>query len=58
MRGYGTLQSMATMESMMNEMASDLGVDAIKLRQANVMVSGQRNTQGAIPNGALRYQEI
>ena len=58
MRGYGTLQSMSAMESMMNEMAGDLKVDAIELRKANVMESGQRNTQGAIPNGALRYREM
>jgi CO/xanthine dehydrogenase Mo-binding subunit len=58
MRGYGTLQSMSAMESMMNEAAADLGVDPIKLRKANAMVSGQRNTQGAIPIGAIRYGEI
>jgi CO/xanthine dehydrogenase Mo-binding subunit len=58
MRGYGTLQTMSAMETMMNETAGELAVDAIDLRLANVMESGQRNTQGAIPNGALRYREI
>ena len=58
MRGYGSLQTMATMEMMMNEVAGDLNVDAIDLRVANVMESGQRTTQGAFPNGALRYKEM
>ena len=58
MRGFGTLQTMSTMEMMMNEVAGDINVDAIDLRLANAMKEGQRNTQGAIPNGALRYREM
>jgi CO/xanthine dehydrogenase Mo-binding subunit len=58
MRGYGTLQSMTAMEGMIHEMAAELKVDPFKLRAANVMESGQRNTQGAIPNGTLRYREM
>ncbi|MBB1381457.1 molybdopterin-dependent oxidoreductase, partial [Shewanella sp. SR41-2] len=58
MRGYGTLQSMTAMEGMIHEMAAELNVDPFKLRAANVMESGQRNTQGAIPNGTLRYREM
>jgi CO/xanthine dehydrogenase Mo-binding subunit len=58
MRGFGTLQTMTAMESMIHEMAAELKVDPFKLRAANVMESGQRNTQGAIPNGTLRYREM
>lgn len=58
MRGFGTLQTMSAMETMINEVAGDLKVDPIAIRKANVMESGQRNTQGAIPNGALRYREM
>lgn len=58
MRGYGTLQSMSSMEMMVNESAEKLNVDPFKLRLANIMQPGYRNTQGAIPNGALRYQEM
>ncbi|KVX01191.1 xanthine dehydrogenase family protein molybdopterin-binding subunit [Shewanella frigidimarina] len=58
MRGYGTLQSMTAMEGMIHEIAAELNVDPFKLRAANVMESGQRNTQGAIPNGTLRYREM
>ena len=58
MRGYGTLQSMSATECMMNEAAEDLDVDPIELRKVNAMVTGQRNTQGAIPVGEIRYGEL
>ncbi|WP_068829133.1 xanthine dehydrogenase family protein molybdopterin-binding subunit [Pseudomonas sp. BMS12] len=58
MRGYGTLQTMAATEMMVDEVAERLGVDAIALRLKNVMQSGMKNTQGAIPAGALRLDEI
>ncbi|MFZ5959769.1 xanthine dehydrogenase family protein molybdopterin-binding subunit [Pseudomonas knackmussii] len=58
MRGYGTLQSMASTEMMVDEVADRLGVDAIELRRRNAMVSGMKNTQGAVPAGALRLHEI
>jgi CO/xanthine dehydrogenase Mo-binding subunit len=58
MRGYGTLQTMASMEMMMNEAASDLNVDPIELRRINVFKAGDKNTQGAIPNGEYRYLEM
>lgn len=58
MRGYGTLQSMAATEMMVDEIAGRLGVDAIDLRRANALKSGMKNTQGAVPAGALRLYEI
>ncbi|MGF1741705.1 molybdopterin-dependent oxidoreductase [Vibrio profundum] len=58
MRGYGTLQAMPTIELMMNEAAEQLNVDPIEIRKINALKSGEKNTQGAIPNGALRYHEI
>ena len=58
MRGYGTLQSMAATEMMVDEIADRLGIDAIALRQKNVLRSGMKNTQGAVPAGALRLHEI
>ncbi|WP_165680511.1 xanthine dehydrogenase family protein molybdopterin-binding subunit [Metapseudomonas otitidis] len=57
-RGYGTLQTMAATEMMVDEVAERLGVDAIELRRRNVFKSGMKNTQGAIPAGALRLDEI
>jgi CO/xanthine dehydrogenase Mo-binding subunit len=58
MRGYGTLQSMTATEMMVDEIAQDLGVDAIELRRRNVLKSGMKNTQGAVPAGLLRADEI
>lgn len=57
-RGYGTLQSMSATEMMVDEAAELLGLDAIELRLRNVFRSGMKNTQGAIPGGALRNEEI
>ena len=56
-RGYGTLQSMAATEMMVDEIAEALGMDAIELRLVNVLKSGMKNTQGAIPAGAVRADE-
>lgn len=58
MRGYGSLQTMASMEMMMNEAAADLGIDPFELRKINIFKSGDKNTQGAVPNGAYRYLEM
>ncbi|PSJ19503.1 hypothetical protein CVH10_22520, partial [Halomonas sp. ND22Bw] len=57
-RGYGTLQTMSATEMLVDEAAERLGMDAIALRQANVFRTGQRNSQGAVPAGALRNDEI
>lgn len=58
MRGYGTLQTMAAMEMMINQSAADLNVDTFKLRRVNAMRPGQPNAQGALPNGDVRYVEM
>lgn len=57
-RGYGTLQSMAATEMMVDEIAAKLGIDAIEFRLLNVLKSGMKNTQGAIPAGAVRADEV
>ncbi len=57
-RGYGTLQSMAATEMMMDEMAAELKLDPIAFRLRNVLKSGMKNTQGAIPAGAIRADEV
>lgn len=57
-RGYGTLQSMGATEMMVDEIAAALKLDAIELRQRNVLASGMKNTQGAIPGGAQRADEV
>lgn len=58
MRGYGTLQSMTATEMMVDEIADDLGIDAIELRRRNVLRTGMKNTQGAVPAGTMRVHEL
>ena len=58
MRGYGTVQSMAYTEMLVDEIAQEIGLDAIELRQRNVLKSSMKNTQGASPSGHLRIGEI
>lgn len=57
-RGYGTLQSMAATEMAVDEIAAQLGVDPIDFRLKNALRSGMKNTQGAIPAGALRVTDV
>jgi CO/xanthine dehydrogenase Mo-binding subunit len=57
-RGYGTLETMAATEMMIDEIAAQLGLDAIELRLKNALRSGMKNTQGAIPAGAIRVDEV
>ncbi|WP_449409408.1 xanthine dehydrogenase family protein molybdopterin-binding subunit [Methylobacterium komagatae] len=57
-RGFGTLQTMSATEMLVDEAAALLKIDAIALRLRNVMRTGQRNSQGAVPAGALRNEEI
>jgi len=58
MRGYGTLQTMAATEMMVDEAAEALGLDPMEFRRRNALKSGMKNSQGAIPSGALRHDEI
>ncbi|HTD04748.1 xanthine dehydrogenase family protein molybdopterin-binding subunit [Undibacterium sp.] len=57
-RGYGTLQSMAATEMMVDELAAELGVDPIDFRLKNALRSGMKNSQGAVPAGAVRVDEV
>lgn len=58
MRGYGTLQTMAATEMMVDEAAELLRIDPIEFRRRNALKSGMKNSQGAIPSGAMRHEEI
>ncbi|WP_323121140.1 xanthine dehydrogenase family protein molybdopterin-binding subunit [Burkholderia alba] len=57
-RGYGTLQSMAATEMAIDEIAAQLQLDPIEFRLRNALRSGMKNTQGAIPAGAVRVDEV
>lgn len=57
-RGYGTLQTLAPTEMLIDEVAALLSVDPIELRRRNLMLTGMRNSQGAVPGSALRNDEL
>ncbi|MFS8050337.1 xanthine dehydrogenase family protein molybdopterin-binding subunit [Rhizobium sp. BR 314] len=57
-RGYGTLQTMSATEMMVDEVAELIGIDVMDLRLKNVLRSGMKNQQGAVPAGAMRHEEI
>lgn len=58
MRGYGALQAMTMTEVMVDEIADELGLDAIELRRRNAQRPGYLNTQGAVPQGDPRNLEM
>lgn len=47
MRGFGTVQSLFAVESMVDELAEAIGMDAIELRKANVLFGGETIDTGA-----------
>src|SRR3546814_3664687 len=57
-RGYGTLQSMVATERLVDDIAEQLKLDPIEFRLKNVLKTGMKNTQGAVPAGQMRADEI
>jgi len=57
-RGYGGLETLTATELMMDEIAGELGLDAIEFRLRNVLKTGMRNIQGAIPHGTQRAEAV
>ena len=57
-RGFGTVQTMPALDTLMDEAAQILQVDPIEFRLNNMMHSGMKNTQGAIPAGMLRGKSV
>lgn len=47
-RGFGSLQSQFAVETMVDELAHELGVDPIELRRRNVLQEGQEIDTGAV----------
>ena len=57
-RGYGALETLTATELMMDELAGELGLDPIEFRLRNVLKTGMRNAQGAIPLGTQRAEAV
>src|SRR5215470_16514585 len=57
-RGYGGTETLTATELMMDEIAGELGLDAIEFRLRNVLKTGMRDTQGAIPLGTQRAEAV
>jgi len=57
-RGFGSLQTVGSMEMMVDEIATILGQDPIDFRLNNVMLTGMKTSQGAIPSGQNRAIEV
>ncbi len=58
MRGFGTVQSMAGLESLVDEVANDLGMDHMDLSLKNLLRTGWHQNSGAVPYGAMRTHEL
>jgi CO/xanthine dehydrogenase Mo-binding subunit len=57
-RGYGALETLTATELMVDEIAGQLGLDPIEFRLRNVLKTGMRNSQGAIPDGIQRAEAV
>ncbi|MBV8510076.1 MAG: molybdopterin-dependent oxidoreductase, partial [Xanthobacteraceae bacterium] len=57
-RGFGAVETITATELMVDEIAGELGLDPIDFRLRNVMKTGMRTTQGAIPDGISRTEAV
>ncbi|WP_421696571.1 xanthine dehydrogenase family protein molybdopterin-binding subunit [Aestuariivirga sp.] len=58
MRGYGTLQTMTALETLIDEAAGALKMDPIGLRRSNLLKTGQRSMTGNPWTVSVRTAEI
>jgi len=58
MRGFGGPQAFYAIECLVDEVAGALGLDAIELRQRNVLLTGDRTVTGAPLTHDMRLAEI
>ena len=58
MRGFGGPQAFYAIECLVDEVAGELGLDAIELRQRNVLLTGDRTVTGAPLTHDMRLAEI
>src|SRR5207248_2102147 len=57
-RGYGALESMTATDLTVDEIAGALGIAACDLRLRNVLKTGMKNAQGAVPLGVQRAEAV
>ena len=57
-RGYGALETLTATELMIDEIAAELGLDPIEFRLRNVLKTGMKTAQGAIPLGTQRAEAV
>ena len=57
-RGYGALETLTATELMADELAAALGIDPIEFRLRNVLKTGMKNAQGAVPDGTQRAETV
>jgi CO/xanthine dehydrogenase Mo-binding subunit len=57
-RGYGAIETITATELMVDEIATDLGLDPIEFRLRNVLKTGMRTTKGAVPDGIQRGEAV
>jgi CO/xanthine dehydrogenase Mo-binding subunit len=57
-RGYGGLETLTATELMIDEIATELGLDPIEFRLRNVLKTGMKNAQGAVPLGTQRAETV
>ena len=58
MRGYGTLQTMTALETLIDEVATALPLDPIELRRRNALATGGRTMTGNPYSVSVRAPEI
>jgi CO/xanthine dehydrogenase Mo-binding subunit len=57
-RGYGAAETITATELMVDEIAAELGLDPIEFRLRNVLKTGMKTTQGAVPQGIQRGEAV
>jgi CO/xanthine dehydrogenase Mo-binding subunit len=58
MRGYGTIETMTALETLIDEVCSALPLDPIEFRRRNALKTGGRNMSGTPYSVAIRTPEI
>lgn len=57
-RGYGALETLTATELMIDEIAAELRLDPIEFRLRNVLKTGMKTAQGAVPLGTQRAEAV